>query len=111
MNPVLALSMGGPLMLMFGILIALALGCAGGYVLGNHVGRTRPETPLPTTIRLTRENLAASCTHLEKASAKLNAAQRSEQAGAALVLARRLSELATQLGRIGHKARHEEGSA
>lgn len=108
----LALSMGSPLMLMFGILIALALGCAGGYVIGQALGRTRPETPLPATIQLTRENLASACNHLEKASTKLNAARRPESAGATLVVARRLSDLATQLGRIGHKAgRQQEGSS
>lgn len=112
MTIVLALSMGSPLMLMFGIMIALALGCAGGYVLGTALGRTRPETPLPNTIRITREHLSSTCTHLEKASAKLNAAERSEMAGNALVLARRLSEASTRLGGIGHKAkRSQEGVA
>ena len=111
MTPILALSMGGPLMLMFGIMIALALGCAAGYVLGTALGRTRPATPLPATIQLTREHLNSTGAHLEKASSKLNKAERSEMAGTALVLARRLADLSTQLGRIGHKARREqEGS-
>lgn len=108
----LALSMSDPLMLMFGIMIALGLGCAAGYVLGTAAGRTRPETPLPTTIQLTRDHLAAATGHLEKASAKLNAADRAEMAGGALVLARRLSEMSAKLGGIGHKARREqEGSS
>lgn len=111
MTLVLALSMGSPLMLMFGIMIALALGCAGGYVLGTALGRTRPETPLPNTLRVTREHLSSTCAHLEKASARLNAGQRSELAGGALVLSRRLSEISTKLGGIGHKARrNQEGS-
>lgn len=113
MITILAMSMGGPLMLMFGITIALALGCAAGYLLGTALGRTRPATPLPTTVQVTREHLASTCAHLEKASARLNAAQRGELAGHALVLARRISDLGTQLGRIGHKARRQqqEGSA
>lgn len=108
MTPTLALSMGGPLVLMFGILIALALGCGAGYVLGVSLGKTRPATPLPATVRLTREQLASTCAHLEKASAKLGAADRSELAGSALVLARRTSDLATQLGRIGHRAQRDQ---
>lgn len=112
MTTILALSMGDPLMLMFGIMIALALGCAGGYLLGTALGRTRPATPLPATVQATREHLASTCASLEKASTKLNAAHRSELAGTALVLARRLSDLSTQLGSIGHKARRQqEGSA
>lgn len=111
MTPILALTLGGPLMLIFGIMVALVVGSAGGYVLGTSIGKTRPETPLPTTIRLTREQLASTCTHLEKASGKLNNAERSERAGAALVLERRLSELSSSLGTIGHKAKRSKGGS
>lgn len=107
----LALTLGGPLMLLFGIMMAAVAGLAGGYLMGVNLGKTRPETPLPTTIRLTRDLLANTTGDLEKASKKLNEAQRPELAGSTLVLARRLSELSSALGRIGHKAKHEEGSA
>lgn len=111
MISILALTMGGPLMILFGILVAGAVGCAGGYVLGTSIGRTRPETPLPTTIRIARDALAATCTDIEKASRALGEARQAEAAGRALLLAERICELSSQLGRHGRKAKHEEASA
>ena len=111
MITILAMSMGGPLMLLFGIMVALVVGAAGGYVLGTSIGKTKAETPLPTTIHLAREQLAATCTHLGKASGKLNDAERSERAGTLLVLERRLSELSSKLGAIGHKAKRSKGGS
>lgn len=111
MTPTLALAVGGPLMLMLGIMIALLAGAAGGFVLGTQLGRASPATPLPTTIRLARDELAATVTRLEKASAKLNAAQRSDLAGAALVVGRRVTDVSSALGALGHKTKVEEGTA
>lgn len=112
MNTILALTLGGPLMLLFGILMAVVLGAAGGYMVGTSFGRTRPETPLPTTLRITRERLQGSVGEIEKASRKLTSAQRGELAGHALVASKRVTDLSAALGRIGRKARHhEEGSA
>lgn len=110
MIPVLAMDLGDPLMLMFGIMASAAGGGAAGYVFGLGLGRTRPSTPLPTTIKLTREQIAAASQQVEKASEKLQAADRSELAGSALVVGRRLSDMTASLGRIGHKA-GKEGSA
>ena len=112
MTPILAMSMTDPLMLMFGILITAVLGCAAGFFLGTSMGATRPATPLPTTIQVTRERLTSTVTQLEKASTRLNEAQRSELAGTALVVSRRISELSSKLGSLGAKTRREqEGSA
>lgn len=112
MIPILALTMDGPLMLMFGIVAAAVLGAAGGYVLGTRIGATSPGTPLPTTLRLTRESLASVTAQLEKASSKLNGAQHPELSGTALVLGRRVTDMASELGRIEQKAKHtREGSA
>ena len=111
MISILAMTMGGPLMLLFGILAAAVLGCAGGFVIGTTMGRTRPSTPLPTTIRVTRETLATTCTQLEKASAKLNAAQKHELAGTALTLGRRIQELSAALGAVERKAKHAKEAA
>lgn len=94
-------------MLMFGIMAAAAAGGAAGYVAGTTIGRTRPSTPLPTTIRLTRDQLAATCTQLEKASECLNASQRGDLAGTTLGVGKRVSELASALGQVGHKATRE----
>lgn len=106
----LAMTMGDPLMVMFGILVAIAAGAGAGYVAGTSIGKTRPATPLPTTVKLTREQLASTCSQLEKASAKLNEAEQSELSGRALIVQKKLTELTTSLGRIGHKAK-QEGSA
>lgn len=112
MTLVLALTLGGPLMLLFGIMVAAIVGAAGGFVFGTTTGRTKPETPLPTTLRLTRDQLAATCSDLEKASRKLSDARKSEESGAALVVARRIADLSAQLGRLDRKAQHrQEGSA
>ena len=112
MIPVLALDMGSPLMLMFGMVAAAVTGGVAGYVVGTTMGRTPPETPLPATIRLTRERLAAAVSDLEKASSTLNASRRGELAGTAMVLGRRVTEFSGHLGTIGHKAkRSKEGSA
>jgi hypothetical protein len=97
-------------MLMFGILASAAAGGAAGFLAGTTLGKTRPATPLPTTIKLTREQLASAVTELERAGDELNADAKSEHAGRAMVLTRRLQELTTSLGRIGHKAK-QEGSA
>lgn len=102
--------MDDPLMIMFGILVAIAVGAGAGFIAGSTIGRTRPATPLPTTVKLTREQLASTCSQLQAASAKLNAHERDELSGRALVLEKKLGELATSLGRIGHKAQ-KEGSA
>lgn len=110
MITVLAIELGDPLMLMFGIMAAAAAGGAAGYVFGIGLGRTRPSTPLPTTIKLTRDQIAAASQQVEKASQKLQASQRSELAGSALVVGRRLADMTSALGRIGHKA-SKEGSA
>jgi hypothetical protein len=111
MIPILAaMNLSDPLMLMFGVLAAAAGGAATGYVAGTSIGRTRPATPLPTTIKVTRDQLAATCAQLDQASSKLNAAQRSDLAGHTLVMGRRISELATALGRVGHKAKQEGSS-
>ena len=112
MIPVLALDLGSPLMLMFGMAAAAVMGGVAGYVLGTTLGRTPPETPLPTTVRLTRERLASVVSDLEKASKALNASQRSDLAGSALVLGRRASDASSRLGSIEHRAkRGKEGSA
>lgn len=102
----LALTMGGPLMLLFGIIAAAVLGCAAGFVMGTTMGRTRPATPLPTTLRVTRETLATTTTQLEKASARLNTARRSDLAGSALILGRRIAELSAGLGALERKTKH-----
>jgi hypothetical protein len=96
-----------PLMVMFGILASAAAGGGVGFVAGTTLGRTRPATPLPATIQLTRDQLAAACAQLDKASAKLGSAQQGELAGGANVVSKRLSQLAAALGRIGHKAKRE----
>lgn len=106
----LALTMNGPLMILLGLMVALVAGAAGGYIMGNMLGKTKPETPLPTTVRLTRDLLAQTSTELEKASRKLTDAQRPELAGSAIVVSRRVEELSSAIGRLGRKARHEEGS-
>lgn len=108
---ILAMNMNDPLMLMFGIMVTAVLGCAAGYFVGTSLGATRAPTPLPTTVRVTRERLSSTISQLEKASTKLNEAQRSELAGTALVLSRRVGELSSALGSIGHKAKRQEGSA
>lgn len=108
MTPVLALTLGGPLMLLFGIMVAAVLGAAGGFVVGSTMGRTKPETPLPTTVRLTRDQLAAACADLEKASKKLGSSHKSEESGSALVISRRISELSARLGRLGRQAQHRQ---
>lgn len=107
----LALTLNGPMVLLMGIMVALVAGAAGGYIVGTSMGKTRPETPLPTTVRLTRDLLSATTTDLEKASRKLTESQKPEAAGRALVLSRRVAEISTALGRVGVKAKHEEGSA
>lgn len=104
------MTMSDPLMLMFGILAACAAGGVTGFVAGTTIGRTRASTPLPTTIRLTRDQLASTCAQLDKASAKLNDARHGELSGTALVVGRKLTEIAGELGRIGHKAK-KEGAA
>lgn len=109
MTPFLAISIGGPLMLMFGILIALVLGCAAGYVMGTSIGRAPAATPLPTTIQRTRDQLAQAVSRIEKASTQLNASERHEESGNALVLARRIAEASTQLGVVGQKAKRTRG--
>ncbi|MHB8603769.1 MAG: hypothetical protein ACYDCK_00835 [Thermoplasmatota archaeon] len=92
---------------MFGIMAAAAAGGVAGYFAGTTIGQTRPATPLHTTIRLTRDQLAATATQLEKASEKLNASQRGDLAGSALVVGRRITELTNSLGRLDHKAKKE----
>lgn len=107
----LALSLNGPMMLLMGIMVAAVAGAAGGYLLGTNIGKTPPETPLPTTVRLTRDILANTVTDMEKASRKLTEAQLPEHAGRATVLSRKVSELSSALGRLSRKAQQEEGSA
>lgn len=109
--PVLAIDFDGPLMMMFGIAVTAAVGCAAGFVLGVTIGRAAPETPLGTSLRLTREQLASAVAQLEKASAKLNASDRSEDAGTAIVLGRRVSELSASLGTLQHKAQRAKGGS
>lgn len=111
MIPVLAISLGGPMGLMFGVIVTAALGCAGGYVIGSALGRTSAGTPLSTTLRLSRERLASATAHLEKASTKLNVSRQADLAGSALVLRRRIADLSGQLGRIEHAAqKSKEGT-
>lgn len=106
---VLALSLNSPMMLMFGIVAAAALGGAAGLAIGTTMGRTPPETPLSTTLRLTRERLASSVARIEKASSALNSAHKSDLAGTGLVLGRRLSEFSSRLGGIQHKSKRKQG--
>lgn len=107
----LALTLNGPLVILMGIMIALVAGAVGGYLMGTQMGKTKPETPLPTTVRLTRDLLAQANGDLEKASRKLTDAQRPELAGSAIVVSRRLEELSSAVGKIGRKAAHQEGSS
>lgn len=110
MIPALALNMTDPLPLMLGIIVTTVVGCGAGFVLGTSVGKTDGTSTLPSTIQQTRDRLSSARERLEKASTELNNAQRSDLAGSALVLARRISEVSTQLGRTQRKAR-QEGSA
>ena len=105
------ISMDDPLILLFGIMLAIAVGCGGGFMLGTTIGRTRAATPLPTTLRLTRETLSSACVQLEKASMKLNATQLPEHAGTVTILGRRIAELSGELGRIERKAKHQRGES
>lgn len=112
MNPILAIDMGGPLILLFGIIAAVALGCAAGYVMGTQMGRTRPATPLATSVHVVREALASATNRVEKASTKLGSTERGELAASAKAIARRLSELSTGLGSVERKSKtSREGSA
>lgn len=107
-----ALTLSGPMMTILAMLIAAVVGGAGGYALGTTVGRTAVPTPLPVTIRLAREGLASAAERLEAASKKLNGSARRDLAGSPLTLARRISEISNDLGRIEHKAKRsrEESS-
>lgn len=105
------MSMDDPLILLFGIMLAIAIGCGGGFVLGTTIGRTRPATPLATTLRLTREALASVSARLEKAAVKLSGAQRPEHAGTAVILGRRLAGFSQELGRIERKAKVPRGES
>lgn len=101
------MNLGDPLTVMLGIVVAAALGGAFGFFAGTSLGRTRVETPLATTIELTREQLTASRLGVEKASDALARANANELAGSAMLVSRRLTELGTALARVGHKAKRE----
>lgn len=98
------IDLGGPLTMIFGVLLTAALGCGAGYAVGASLGRTPASTPLSTTARLARERLASVERHLEKAAARLAAANEPELAGSARLLVRRLEDASGDLGSVERKA-------
>lgn len=104
------MDMNDPMMLMFGILASAAAGGAAGFIAGTTIGKTRPATPLPATIERAREELGATCSQLDKASDRLASSKKHELAGGVRVLTKRIQEMTTALGRVGHKAKQEGGA-